>query len=281
MSQLTIGSASRRRFIGTSIALVGAPVLRAVGVLVTAPAKSIAADAAGRIHSAAPYRVLNRGEASFTEAIVNVLCPADRLTPDGVSCGLALAVDRELAVRPAADVRRFRGDRGRKQRLSVAVRDAAPSPGRIRRRQIRAVGVRRRSRRERLAGFLGSRGREPCAYAGVLHWLHLRHLFQSGLLEDLRVRQTDFRRLTAAGIGDGNPGPRPNCGPDHRLPGNDVVMPFAQMDIGPSATGRAGAEAEGFAQRRYLRALKKTRMSSSHSVGASNAGKCPPRGMTV
>jgi len=107
MSQLTIGSASRRRFIGTSIALVGAPVLRAVGVLVTAPAKSIAADAAGRIHSAAPYRVLNRGEASFTEAIVNVLCPADRLTPDGVSCGRALAVERELAVRPAADVRRF------------------------------------------------------------------------------------------------------------------------------------------------------------------------------
>jgi gluconate 2-dehydrogenase gamma chain len=105
MRQLTIGCVSRRRFIGTSIALVGLPVLRAI---ITAPAKSIAADAAGRIHSAARYRVLNRGEASFTEAFVNVLCPADRLTPDGVSCGLALAVDRELAVRPAADVRRFR-----------------------------------------------------------------------------------------------------------------------------------------------------------------------------
>jgi gluconate 2-dehydrogenase gamma chain len=107
MSQLTIGNTSRRRFIGTSIALVGAPVLRAVGVLVTAPPKSIAADATSRIHST-PCRVLNRGEASFTEALVNVLCPADRLTPDGVSCGLALAVDRELAVRPVADVRRFR-----------------------------------------------------------------------------------------------------------------------------------------------------------------------------
>jgi gluconate 2-dehydrogenase gamma chain len=108
MSQLTIGIASRRRFIGTSIALVGAPVLRAVGVLVAAPAKSSAVDAASPTHSAAPYRVLNRVEASFTEALVDALCPADRLTPDGVSCGLALAVDRELAVRPAADVRRFR-----------------------------------------------------------------------------------------------------------------------------------------------------------------------------
>jgi gluconate 2-dehydrogenase gamma chain len=108
MSELTIGNASRRRFIGTSIALVGAPVLQAAGVLVAAPAKTPGADAASRIDPAAPYRVLNRGEASFTEALVNVLCPADRLTPGGVSCGLALAVDSELAVRPAAVVRRFK-----------------------------------------------------------------------------------------------------------------------------------------------------------------------------
>jgi gluconate 2-dehydrogenase gamma chain len=108
MSELTIGNASRRRFLGSSIALVGAPVLQAVGVLVAAPAKTPGADAVSPIDPAVPHRVLNRDEARFIEALVNVLCPADRLTPDGVSCGLALAVDRELAVRPVSGVRRFR-----------------------------------------------------------------------------------------------------------------------------------------------------------------------------
>jgi len=191
MSELTIGNASRRRFIGTSIALVGAPVLQAVGVLAAAPAKTLGRDAASRIDPAAPYRVLNRGEASFTEALVNVLCPADRLTPDGVSCGLALAVDRELAVRPASGVRRFKA--------GIAAADSAclskfgtrlDRLGGIRRGRIRAVRVCRRSGRGRLAGFLGSRGREPCAHAGVLHWFHLRRLFQPGVLEDLRARLT-------------------------------------------------------------------------------------------
>ena len=46
---------------------------------------------------AATYRSLNPEAAAFTEAMVNVLCPADHLTPNGVTCGLASFIDRKLA----------------------------------------------------------------------------------------------------------------------------------------------------------------------------------------
>jgi gluconate 2-dehydrogenase gamma chain len=36
-------------------------------------------------------------EAAFTETMVNVRCPADHLTPDGTTCGLARFIDRQLA----------------------------------------------------------------------------------------------------------------------------------------------------------------------------------------
>lgn len=45
----------------------------------------------------AGYQLLGPDEASFVEAFVNVLCPADHLTPNGVDCGLAIFIDRQLA----------------------------------------------------------------------------------------------------------------------------------------------------------------------------------------
>jgi gluconate 2-dehydrogenase gamma chain len=36
-------------------------------------------------------------EAAFVEALVNVMCPADALTPNGTDCGLAIYIDRQLA----------------------------------------------------------------------------------------------------------------------------------------------------------------------------------------
>lgn len=45
----------------------------------------------------AGYQSLGPDEASFVEAFVNVLCPADHLTPSGVDCGLATFIDRQLA----------------------------------------------------------------------------------------------------------------------------------------------------------------------------------------
>ena len=43
------------------------------------------------------YQSLGPDEAGFIEALVNVMCPADDLTPSGVDCGLAIYIDRQLA----------------------------------------------------------------------------------------------------------------------------------------------------------------------------------------
>jgi gluconate 2-dehydrogenase gamma chain len=44
-----------------------------------------------------PYQSLGPDEASFVEALVNTMCPADEFTPNGVDCGLASYIDRQLA----------------------------------------------------------------------------------------------------------------------------------------------------------------------------------------
>jgi gluconate 2-dehydrogenase gamma chain len=43
------------------------------------------------------YTLLGPEEALFVEALVNVMCPADSLTPSGTDCGLAIYIDRQLA----------------------------------------------------------------------------------------------------------------------------------------------------------------------------------------
>lgn len=43
------------------------------------------------------YLALDPGEASFVEHLVEVMCPADELTPGGVECGLAIFIDRQLS----------------------------------------------------------------------------------------------------------------------------------------------------------------------------------------
>jgi gluconate 2-dehydrogenase gamma chain len=84
---------SRRGFLGGTFALAGA--------LPFAPTLSEAASTAGPTASAVPpvsrYRSLTAAEAAFTEAMVNTLCPADHLTPDGVTSGLADFIDAHLA----------------------------------------------------------------------------------------------------------------------------------------------------------------------------------------
>jgi gluconate 2-dehydrogenase gamma chain len=47
--------------------------------------------------SEAGYQSLSPDEAGFVEAMVNIMCPADGLTPSGVDCGLATYIDRQLA----------------------------------------------------------------------------------------------------------------------------------------------------------------------------------------
>jgi gluconate 2-dehydrogenase gamma chain len=43
------------------------------------------------------YQFFSGEEAAFVEAAVTTMCPADDLTPDGVACGLATYMDRQLA----------------------------------------------------------------------------------------------------------------------------------------------------------------------------------------
>jgi len=42
------------------------------------------------------YLALDPDEAGFVEHLVEVMCPADELTPGGVECGLAIFIDRQL-----------------------------------------------------------------------------------------------------------------------------------------------------------------------------------------
>jgi gluconate 2-dehydrogenase gamma chain len=43
------------------------------------------------------YQFFGTDEAAFVEALVATMCPADDMTPDGVACGLATYMDRQLA----------------------------------------------------------------------------------------------------------------------------------------------------------------------------------------
>lgn len=65
---------------------------------------AVAIGVAARAGNAAPaaeppvgYQSLSPEEGAFTEALLNIMCPADRLTPNGVDCGLASFFDRQLA----------------------------------------------------------------------------------------------------------------------------------------------------------------------------------------
>jgi len=71
-------------------------VAGASGALAAAVTAGTAA-AAPAPDTPAGYESLSPEEAAFVEAMVNVMCPADGLTPNGVDCGLAEYIDRQLA----------------------------------------------------------------------------------------------------------------------------------------------------------------------------------------
>ncbi len=107
------GGANRRLFLtrlasiataapAAGSALAGAGLAAAVAVADAAqvsdkaPVPAPAAPAATNSQDAA-YQILGQDEAAFVEALVNVMCPADALTPSGVDCGIATYFDRQLA----------------------------------------------------------------------------------------------------------------------------------------------------------------------------------------
>lgn len=79
----------------------GATGALAVGVNAKAADAPGAAPAAGEtaaaVEEAAGYQSFGPDEIAFVETMVNVMCPADALTPSGVDCGLATYMDRQLA----------------------------------------------------------------------------------------------------------------------------------------------------------------------------------------
>jgi gluconate 2-dehydrogenase gamma chain len=67
----------------------------------SAAAKETGADSTspsvGTRDASEGYQSFGPREAAFVEALVNVMCPADDMTPNGVDCGLAVYFDRQLA----------------------------------------------------------------------------------------------------------------------------------------------------------------------------------------
>jgi gluconate 2-dehydrogenase gamma chain len=115
MSDAPMKHSSRRGFLGTAAAAIAIgpalPLLDGFLLSLVTPATTSAAVVTGGSTAPSPscYRSLNATEAAFTEAMVNVLCPADDLTPDGVTCGLVMVIDQELARSPVMQARRFTG----------------------------------------------------------------------------------------------------------------------------------------------------------------------------
>jgi gluconate 2-dehydrogenase gamma chain len=101
----------RREFL-RQVALAAATAPLGSGLLAAdAPAGAASPPAPTAAAAAGPgplpgYASLGPDEAGFLEAVLNVMCPADQLTPNGVDCGLAVFIDRQLA-----------GDFGRGARL--------------------------------------------------------------------------------------------------------------------------------------------------------------------
>jgi gluconate 2-dehydrogenase gamma chain len=89
-----------RRDILKRIAAAGTAPLAPALLATTIPTDAVAqapVPASAPSQPASGYQSLGPDEAGFVEAMVNVMCPADHLTPSGVDCGLATYIDRQLA----------------------------------------------------------------------------------------------------------------------------------------------------------------------------------------
>src|SRR5258706_144701 len=96
-------SNERRGFLKRVAAVSGALPFTgglACGVAVaslTAAQSAPAAEGAAQVNAVVGYNSLSPDEAAFVETLVNIMCPADEYTPNGVYCSLATYIDRQLA----------------------------------------------------------------------------------------------------------------------------------------------------------------------------------------
>ncbi|MDB5955224.1 gluconate 2-dehydrogenase subunit 3 family protein [Ramlibacter sp.] len=91
----------RRGFLKQVVGATGSlPLVQALAIAGTATGSAQAVAATPSAPAATPqvgYLCFGQDEAAFVEALVNVMCPADAYTPNGVDCGLAVFMDRQLA----------------------------------------------------------------------------------------------------------------------------------------------------------------------------------------
>src|SRR6266446_5818329 len=91
---------TRRGFL-KQVASAGSALPFAHGLAGGAAVTSLAAAAAPFPAAAADpvvgYVCFSESEAAFIETMVNIMRPADEFTPNGVDCGLATYIDRQLA----------------------------------------------------------------------------------------------------------------------------------------------------------------------------------------
>src|SRR6218665_3266829 len=93
----------RRHCLRRAISVAGAaPLSSRLGLAAGAgPARGSTAPKSANTPAAMPapvgYQCFSADEAAFTETMVNVMCPADQFTPNGVDCGLAIFIDRQLS----------------------------------------------------------------------------------------------------------------------------------------------------------------------------------------
>ncbi|MDO9356613.1 MAG: hypothetical protein Q7T55_23140, partial [Solirubrobacteraceae bacterium] len=106
MSESDLDPQNRRRgflkqVVGATTALPfagGATVTSLAGnALAQTPPAAPATPAKPAVNNVFGYVCFSQNEAAFVEQMVTVMCPADEYTPNGVDCGLAIYIDRQLA----------------------------------------------------------------------------------------------------------------------------------------------------------------------------------------
>jgi gluconate 2-dehydrogenase gamma chain len=93
---------SRRAFIARAAGVATLIPIAGIGSAAHAQAPQPGTQAPAPAPAAAApapqgYTILGPEEATFVEFVMDVMCPADSLTPSGTDCGLSIFIDRQLA----------------------------------------------------------------------------------------------------------------------------------------------------------------------------------------
>jgi gluconate 2-dehydrogenase gamma chain len=86
-----------KQVVGATSAIPFAHGLAGGAAVTTLAAAAAPAPAAATADPVVGYISFSQDEAAFVETMVNIMCPADELTPSGVDCGLPIYIDRQLA----------------------------------------------------------------------------------------------------------------------------------------------------------------------------------------